>query len=126
MNKLSIDIPLAPTGGFKGPGTGPLSDPTKGGGTGIEAFTKFISSTIGLMTIIAIIWFIFTLITGAIAMTTAGSDKASLENARKKITTGLIGLVVTIAAIFIIQLIGVLIGIPNILKLPELFEQILK
>lgn len=126
MKHLAVDIPLAPSGGFKGPGTGPLSDPTKGGGTGIEAFTKFISSTIGLMTIIAIIWFIFTLITGAIAMISAGSDKASLENARKKITNGLIGLVVTIAAIFIIDLVGNLIGIPNILKLPELFTQIQK
>lgn len=122
MNKLSLDIPLSPKGGFKGFGT--LGDPK--GGSGIDIFTKFISSAIGLMTIIAIIWFIFTLITGAIAMISAGSDKASLENARKKITTGLIGLVVTIAAIFIIDIIGGLIGIPDILKLPTLFEQIQK
>ena len=121
MNKLSLSIPISPPGGFKGIGTGPFSNPT---GSGIETFTKFISSVVGLMTIIAIIWFIFTLITGAIAMITAGSDKASLESARKKITTGLIGLVVTIAAIFLIDLIGYLIGIPDILNLPKLFESI--
>lgn len=120
MKKLSAIFDLFP-GGFKG--IGPLGNPT---GTGIDTFTKFISSTIGLMTIIAIIWFIFTLITGAIAMTTAGSDKASLENARKKITNGLIGLVVTIAAIFIIDIVGNLIGIPDILNLPALFTQIQK
>ena len=119
MNKLSLDIPISPSGGFKG--IGPLGNPT---GTGIDAFTKFISSAIGLMTIVAIIWFIFTLISGAIAMITAGSDKASLESARKKITTGLIGLVVTVAAIFLIDLIGYLIGIPDILNLPKLFESI--
>lgn len=119
MKNLSADFELFP-GGFKG--IGPLGDPK--GGSGIDIFTKFISSTIGLLTIIAIIWFVFTLISGAIAMMTAGSDKASLESARKKITTGLIGLVVTIAAIFLIDLVGYLIGIPNILDLPALFTKI--
>ena len=119
MNKLSQDIPLSPPGGFKG--IGPLGNPT---GSGIETFTKFISSVVGLMTIIAIIWFVFTLITGAIAMITAGSDKQALESARKKITTGLIGLVITIAAIFLIDFIGYLIGIPDILDLPTLFGNI--
>lgn len=118
MKNLSADFELFP-GGFKG--IGPLGNPTD---TGIDTFTKFISSTIGLLTIIAIIWFVFTLISGAIAMMTAGSDKASLESARKKITTGLIGLVVTIAAIFLIDLVGYLIGIPNILDLPALFTKI--
>ena len=115
MNKLAADFELFP-GGFKG--IGPLGNPT---GTGVDTFTKFISSAIGLMTIIAIIWFIFTLITGAIATMSAGSDKAALESARKKITNGLVGLVITIAAIFLIDLIGGLIGIPNILNLSELF-----
>ena len=124
MNKLLSDIPLSPSGGFKGPGTGPFSDPTAGGGTGIEAFTKFISSAVGLMTIIAIIWFVFLLISGGIGFMTAGSDKAQIEASRKKIVSGLIGLVVTIAAIFLIDLIGYLIGIPNILDLPALFTKI--
>lgn len=119
MNKLSFE--LFP-GGFKG--IGPMGDPK--GGSGIDIFTKFISSAIGLMTIIAIIWFIFTLITGAIVMISAGSDKASLESARKKITGGLIGLVVTIAAIFLIDIVGNLIGIPSILNLPELFGKLLQ
>jgi len=126
MNKLSVDIPLAPSGGFKGPGTGPLSNPTAGGGTGIEAFTKFISSTIGLMTIIAIIWFIFVLMTGAISMISAGSDKQALESARKRIINGLTGLVIVVAAIFIIEVIGRILGLKDILNLSYLFSQITK
>jgi len=118
MKNLSADFELFP-GGFKG--IGPLGNPTD---TGIDTLTKFISSVIGLLTIVAIIWFVFTLITGAIAMITAGSDKQALESARKKITTGLIGLVITIAAIFLIDFIGYLIGIPDILDLPTLFGNI--
>ncbi len=121
MKQLAID--LAPPGGFTGAknGQGLL---TPGGG--IDTFTKFISSTIGLMTIIAIIWFIFVFFTGAIAIVSSGGDKQALEAARKKITTGIIGLVVVVASIFIIKLIGYLIGIPDILNITKLFGQIQK
>ncbi len=115
MNTLA-DIPLGPLKGF-----GPLGNPS---GSGIDIFSKFISSTIGLLTIIGIIWFVFVLIAGAIGIISAGGDKAAMENARHRITSGLIGLIVIIAAIFIIDLVGNLIGIPNILNITELFNRI--
>jgi len=97
----------------------------KGQGEGsVGTFTKFISSAVGLMTIIGIIWFVFILVTGAIGIISAGGDKQALETARKKITTGIIGLVIIIAALFIIDLFGYLLGIENIPNLPELFKQI--
>ena len=117
MNKLT-QIQLAPEGGFKG--FGPLGNPE---GSGIATFSKFLSSTIGLLTIIAIIWFVFVLFSGAIGMIGAGGDKAALESSRKRIMSGLIGLVVVIAGLFILDLIGNIIGIPNILNLEQLFEQ---
>jgi hypothetical protein len=122
-NLIAADIPLTPPEGFTGAknGAGLLAP-----GGGIETFSKFVSSAIGLMTIIAIIWFVFTFFIGAIGIISSGGDKQALESARKKITTGGIGLVVTIAAIFIIKLIGYLIGIPNILKIGALFGQITK
>ena len=119
---------LAQTEVFKGEpfrGFGQLGlkeDPTGEGALGI--FSKFISSTIGLLTIIAIIWFVFVLISGAIGMIGAGGDKATLESSRKRITSGLIGLVVVVAGLFIVDLVGSIIGIPNILNLEELFSQI--
>jgi hypothetical protein len=113
------DIQLGPIRGF-----GRLGLEGESGTGAVGTFSKFISSAIGLMTIIAIIWFTFVLITGAIGMISAGGDKQAMESARKRITSGLIGLVVIIAALFIIDLIGNLIGIPNILNLGQLFEQI--
>lgn len=99
-------------------GFGPLGNP---GENAIGTFANFISSAIGLMTIIAIIWFVFTFILGAIGIITAGGDKAAIESSRKKIVNGVIGLVVTIIAIFIIRLIGFLLGISNILDIKTLF-----
>jgi hypothetical protein len=118
MNILA-DIQLAPKP-FEG--FGPLGlDESQ---SAPAVFTKFISSAIGLMTIIAIIWFVLLMIMGAIGIISSGGDKAALESARKRITTGVIGFVVVIAAIFVVQLIGRLIGIPDILDLPVLLERI--
>jgi hypothetical protein len=63
-------------------------------------------------------------ITGAIGIMTAGGDKQGLESARKKLTSGLIGLVVLIAAIFIVGLIGTIIGVPNLLNIPDLINRV--
>ena len=114
-------IPLAPSGGFTG--FGPLGNITSKEDA-VSTFSKFISSAIGLMTIVAILWFIFVFIIGAIGIISAGGDKAALETAKKKITTGIIGFVVTIASIFVIKLIGYLIGIPDILNFGLLFSLI--
>ena len=119
MNKLA-DIELAPKDGFRGFGPLGLDE----GQSAPEVFTNFISSAIGLMTIIAIIWFVLLMIIGAIGIISSGGDKTALESARKRITTGVIGFVVVVAAIFIVQLIGKIIGIPNILDLPTLLETI--
>lgn len=124
-NLLAVgNIQIAPNNGFTG--FGPLGTNV---GNGIGTFTNFVSTTIGLMTIIAIVWFIFTFILGAIGIISSGGDKNALESAKKKITTSLIGLVVVIVAVFIIDLIGYLLGFSgatSFLNLPSLFNLISK
>lgn len=106
-------------------GIGPLGLEERSASEAPAIFNKFISGTIGLMTVVAIIWFVFLLITGAYGLMTAGGDKAQLEAARKKIFTGIVGFVVVIAAVFIVDLVGKIIGIDNILNPAELLNQIL-
>ena len=104
-------------------GFGPLGNPQ---GSGASAFSSFISTAIGLMTIVAGIWFIFTFFIGAIGIISAGSDKQALESSRKKITTGIIGFVVVVAAVFLVDLISTLLGFGDvgILNFEGLFNQI--
>ncbi|AKM83109.1 hypothetical protein A2422_04005 [Candidatus Woesebacteria bacterium RIFOXYC1_FULL_31_51] len=120
MNKLA-EIKLSPDGGFKG--FGPLG--LEGGQDGVSVFVNFLSSAIGLITIIAIIWFIFIFLIGAVGIISSGGDKNSLESAKKKISSGVIGIAVTILAIFIIKLIGVLLGITDILDFTTMFNSLL-
>lgn len=77
----------------------------------IDLFNKILSLIIGVMTVVAGIWFIFQFIIGAFGWLTAGADKAAVENAQKKITNGVIGLIIVVAAIFLIDLLGRLIGL---------------
>ncbi len=122
MKLSSIDI--SPPGGFKGFGYYGLETTTPNNAAII--FGGFISRIIGVITIVAFIWFLFVFITGAISIIGAGSDKQAMETAKKKITAGLIGLVVTVAAIFVVRLIGSFLGIENFLSPAKLIEQITK
>ena len=120
-NSLLTQIKISPDGGLKG--IGPLGS-VASKEEAVSTFSKFISSVIGIITIVAIIWFIISFITGAISIISSGGDKAQLESAKKKITYAIIGLAITIMSIFIIKLIGYLIGIPDILNFGFLFSMI--
>jgi hypothetical protein len=78
------------------------------GGTGdpVTGFASIISSVIGILTMIAAIYFLF------------------IIDARKKITVGVIGLVIAIAAIFITDLVAWLLGINGILNFGEMLNKI--
>jgi len=114
----------------------PLGEPLQGiGKLGLEGedpsnapsiFNNIISMAIGVMTMVAFIWFLFKFITGAIGIMSAGSDKNALETAKNNITMGIIGLVITVAAVFLADLIGNLLGLENILNPAMLLEQVLK
>lgn len=108
INKLLSDsIKIAPSGGFTGIGT--LGKPSNGGA--FLDFSKIISMAIGVMTLVAFIWFAFVLITGAISIIGSGGDKQAFESAKKRITNGIIGLVIVVASIFLLDLIGMIIGV---------------
>ena len=105
-------------------GIGPLGLEGKRAWEGGLVFNKFISSAIGLMTVIATIWFIFLVIAGAYGIMSAGGDKAQLEAARKRLTSGITGFVVVIMAVFIIRFIGSLLGLEDILNPAYLIDVI--
>jgi len=91
-------------------GIGALGGP-KGQEGAVNLFQKVISTTIGVMTVVAGIWFIFILFTGAFAVINSGGDEGKLKAARGRITTGIIGLAVVIGGVFLVSLVGGLFGL---------------
>ena len=79
-------------------------------------FSTFLTATVGILTLVAGIWFIFLLISGAIAWMGSGGDKGKIEDAQKRITSGIIGLAVIVAALFIVEIIGNILGFNDILN----------
>lgn len=105
-DKLLTDVSL---GSLEGLGT-------IGTGNPVDTIAKIISTAIGLMTVVGGVYFIFNLITASISIISSAGDKGNLESARTKMSHSLIGLVVTISAMFIVGLLSTVLGIPNFLN----------
>ena len=101
------EVPIAPDGGLYGPGP---TAPTTSTGLG-ESIAHLISVVIGLFTLAAGLWFLIQLILGGYAYMSAGGNKEKAQVASQKITKALIGLVIVVLAIFIINLLGYILGV---------------
>ena len=117
MKLLAIDF-----GQLKG--IGPLGFEKSSPTSAVSVFSTFISGVVGVLTIVAVIWAIFTIIMGAISIISSGGDKQALETARKKITMGIIGLVIVLVSLLLIELVGYFLGLKDILNIQSLFNLI--
>lgn len=113
MEKILSQVPYNIPGRITG--LGEFADP---GGQAPSNFVRIVSVVIGLMTLIAGVFFFFILLSGAIGWISAGGDRQKIESARQRIFNGVIGIVVVVAAIFIVRITGGVIGFPDILN-PE-------
>ena len=78
-----------------------------------EPLTRFelvISWLIGVMTIVAGLFFLFLIIIHAYGWMSAGGDKSKLQKAQQGITQAIIGLVVVIAAYTLVSIVGYVLG----------------
>ena len=98
--------PLYPPGGFQGPGEIGLLP----GNDAPATLDTVISTAIGVMTVVAFIWFTIQFFIAAVQIIGSSGDKAALEAARGKIQSSVLGIVVVVSAIFFIQLIGTIFG----------------
>lgn len=105
-NQIAAVLRFGPNGGYTGP-VGGIFAPGADPGGNLEIL---LSTIIGVMTVIAGIWFIFIFLIGAIGIITSGGDKGAYETARKRISAGLTGLIIVVFAIAIISLIGKILG----------------
>jgi len=73
--------------------------------------SSVVTGAVNLLLILAALLFFFMLVVGGIQWIVSGGDKTGSENARKKITSALVGLVIVFSAWAIVKLIGALFGI---------------
>lgn len=115
QNKILAQTPheLGPIGGPKEEGWGPWGNIAELGRdvtAAAKAFTTIISNIIGVMTIVAGIWFMFQFIIGGFNWLTAGGNREAISAAQSRLTNAFIGLIVVVGAYALIYLIGELLG----------------
>ena len=100
-----------PNRGFIDPGT-----------DGTTVAEKLISNIIGILTAVAFIYFVFQVIIAAYQYISSEGDKAKISASRKRITEGILGLVISTIALGLGALFASLLGVKNIFDLNQLFN----
>ena len=81
-----------------------------------------LSTVIGFLTIFAGLYFIITFIVGGIGWSTAGGDSNKVEEAKKRMTNGALGLIIVVAAYSVIYIIGSVLGL-DILNVSRVIQE---
>jgi len=101
MNYLALSIPKGPGQGsvqVKAPGDIPTG--------GLPIVAKVIGNAITFMLIITVILTLIFLVWGGVQWIQSGGDKQKVAQARSRITYSIIGLIIALAAFFILNVIG--------------------
>jgi len=100
--------------------TGPGLTPS----SGIEAtkmFEKLTSNILGVLTIIAFLFFAVQIIFAGYSFISSGGDEKVMETSRKKITNGILGIFIVVVSIGLTSLFAKLLGLKNPLDIGAMF-----
>ncbi|MBU2592748.1 MAG: hypothetical protein ABH867_00110 [Patescibacteria group bacterium] len=90
-------------------GIGPLG--LEGGGDPAGILNTIVSNLLGFLTICGGIWFIIQLILAGYNFISSQGDAQKIKDAQRQITNAFIGIAVVVSAIFLLSLIGELLGV---------------
>jgi type IV secretion system pilin len=71
---------------------------------------RILSAVIGFLTILGGLWFLIQMLVAGLSWAGAGGDAQKVEEAKKKMTNGAIGLIIMVAAYSITYIIGMILG----------------
>jgi len=100
--------------------SGPGIQPT-GPSDATAKLETIISQVIGVLTIVAVIYFAIQVILAGYAYITSEGDEKKMESARKRLTEGVLGLIIVVIAVGLSALLANLAGISNPFDLNSLF-----
>lgn len=108
--KGSLGVFKAPSTAFDlGSGKNGLSAVTAAAGA--STLERVLSVALGGFTLVAVIYFLFTLVIAAYTWLSAASDQGKVTKARDMMTNGLIGLLILVAVYAIAGVVGTMLGI---------------
>ncbi len=116
---LAAAVPVGPKLG----GIGPLGNVGAGSDVAVK-FGNLLSLIVGFMGLVAVIWAMFIILGSGYAWMSAGGDAQKIQKARQQLTVALVGLLIAMAAVFLLTFVSnTLFGI-NLLKLNEVIQKL--
>ena len=112
---------IAATFKIEGPGINPGATSADS----VQVVDKILSFIIGFLSILLIIWLVIRIILASYSYISSSGDKNKVEQARRALTEGVIGLTIGLLAIFIVSLLAKLIGVDDALNLPAQIQKII-
>lgn len=85
-------------------------------------FEKYASQVVGVLTIVAVLYFVVQIIFAGYAFIASQGDEKTMEATRKRLTEAVLGLTVVVVAIGIGSLLAKLLGISNVLDINSMFK----
>jgi len=95
--------------------------------TGRGALPNFefaFSNLIGLLTVVASVYFVFQFVMGAFNWVSAGGEQSKVQKAREKMTQSTIGLIVIVMTYGLVGLIGSVVGL-DLLRPANVFDTLI-
>ncbi|MFW6110139.1 MAG: pilin [Patescibacteria group bacterium] len=86
-------------------------------GTESQALGLLLNNVISTITIVGGVLLFFYLTFGGFKYLTAGGDEKAVDKAQKIMTNAIVGLIIIVCAYFVTQIIGSVLGFPNIFRL---------
>lgn len=123
MRKLQTSLPLMFSGliaqaqpinfgeGLKPPSQGVFAPPTLDNTTVLTYTNRTISFVITLMTVLGGLFFLYQCLMGGFSWLNAAGDQKKVQEARDRITQGVIGLLLIVGSYAIVGLIGTIFGL---------------
>lgn len=109
-NKLLAQNPVDLGQIGTGEGFGPFGNTSGVLSNPVGPIANLISTTVGLITVCAGIYFLFQLLTGAFSWMISSGDKGKLSTAQDRMLHAVIGLIIVVASYAIVSVVGGLLG----------------
>jgi len=93
-------------------------------GDGVVELDKIISTVIGVLTLVAFIYFVIQVILAGYAFISGQGDEKKIESARKRLTDGILGITIVVIAFGVGALLASLMGLDNIFDLNTIFDRL--
>lgn len=89
--------------------------------TATTQLEKYLTTIIGVLTIVGVLWFIFQVIIAGYAFISSSGDPKKMEKAQQQLMQSILGVVVVVASTIIVGLILKILGLGNVFDINNFF-----